>query len=70
MYVSTELPSINRSDWPPEELESLRTIVETHNSLSAEPVEDVQENREKLRVDWVEIARELDVSPSSFVRFR
>ncbi|QRV91337.1 Myb-like DNA-binding domain protein [Ceratobasidium sp. AG-Ba] len=59
MYVSTECPSINRSNWTPEEFESLRTLVETHNQISTEPVEDIEENRDKLRVDWVEIARKL-----------
>ncbi|KAH7344933.1 hypothetical protein B0J17DRAFT_591744 [Rhizoctonia solani] len=59
MYVSTELPSINHSDWSPEEYEKLKQIVETHNLASSEPVEDVERDREKLRVEWVEIAREL-----------
>ncbi|CAE6521253.1 unnamed protein product [Rhizoctonia solani] len=59
MYVSTEIPSINHSDWPLEEYEKLKQIVEAHNQASSEPVEDVERDREKLRVDWVEIAREL-----------
>ncbi|KAG9075548.1 hypothetical protein FS749_012772, partial [Ceratobasidium sp. UAMH 11750] len=59
MYVSTELPSISRSDWTPEELESLKAIVEARNRLSAEPVEDIEKHRDMLRVDWVEIARDL-----------
>ncbi|CAE6505003.1 unnamed protein product [Rhizoctonia solani] len=59
MYVSTELPSINHSDWLPEEYEKLKQIVETHNRASSEPVAGVERDRERLRVDWVEIAREL-----------
>ncbi|CAE6442751.1 unnamed protein product [Rhizoctonia solani] len=59
MYVSTELPSINHSDWLSEEYETLKQIVETHNQTSSEPVADVERDREKLRVDWVEIAQEL-----------
>ncbi|KAG8716105.1 hypothetical protein FRC11_009154 [Ceratobasidium sp. 423] len=62
MYVSTELPSINHSDWPLEEYEKLKQIVEAHNRASSEPAEDVERDREKLRVDWVEIARELDTN--------
>ncbi|CAE6532810.1 unnamed protein product [Rhizoctonia solani] len=59
MYVSTELPSINHSDWLPEEYEKLKRIVETHNRASSEPVADIDRDREKLRVDWAEIAQEL-----------
>ncbi|CAE6386173.1 unnamed protein product [Rhizoctonia solani] len=59
MYVSTELPSISHSDWSPEEYEKLKQIVEAHNEASSEPVVDVERDREKLRVDWVEITQEL-----------
>ncbi|KAB5593425.1 Myb-like DNA-binding domain containing protein [Ceratobasidium theobromae] len=59
MYVSTELPSINHSDWSPEEFEKLKQIVETHNHNSTEPVKNIEGDRERLRVDWVEIAQEL-----------
>lgn len=69
LYVSSELPSLNRSDWPPDEFERLKTIVEAHNRSSAEPVEDVDGGREKLRVDWVEIAQELGVSWNFLVCF-
>lgn len=65
MYVSTELPSINHSDWSPEEFEKLKQIVETHNHNSTEPVKNIEGDRERLRVDWVEIAQELAVSLSS-----
>ena len=68
-YIGSELPSINRSDWPPDELERLKTIVMAHNQSSTEPVEDVEEEREKLRVDWVEIAQELGVSWNLFPCF-
>jgi hypothetical protein len=61
MYVSTELPSISHSDWSPEEYEKLKQIVEAHNEASSEPVVDVERDREKLRVDWVEITQELGV---------
>jgi hypothetical protein len=69
MYVSTELPSINHSDWLLEEFEKLKQIVEAHNRASVEPVEHVERDREKLRVDWVEIARELAVSLSDIPCF-
>ncbi|KAF8708430.1 Myb-like DNA-binding domain, partial [Rhizoctonia solani] len=59
MYVSTELPAISHSDWSSEEYEKLKQIVEIHNEASSEPVADVERDREKLRVDWVEISQEL-----------
>ncbi|KAF8761390.1 Myb-like DNA-binding domain [Rhizoctonia solani] len=59
MYVSTELPAISHSNWSSEEYEKLKQIVEIHNEASSEPVADVERDREKLRVDWVEISQEL-----------
>lgn len=68
-YIGSELPSINRSDWHSDEFERLKTIVVAHNQLSTDPVEDVEEERERLRVDWVEIAQELGVSRDLFPCF-
>ncbi|ELU41752.1 myb-like DNA-binding domain-containing protein [Rhizoctonia solani AG-1 IA] len=70
MYVSTELPAISHSNWSSEEYEKLKQIVEIHNEASSEPVADVERDREKLRVDWVEISQELGVSLFDFLTLR